>query len=159
VDDDPDLLRMVRQLLEEEGLTVETAADGEQALERAGYRRPALVVLDLLLPDLRGEQVAQTLRNHYGSLPIVLISASGRTQEAAHRLGVFAYFDKPFETDALVAAVRLGARLPRPPGRSAEAEAVALAADKVIAALQKAGVNASLLKLLADLEQQTRGGE
>src|SRR5438067_10650096 len=56
VDDDPEIRDVVRWLLEDEGWTVETASDGRDALERATQVRPALIVLDMGLPILSGEE-------------------------------------------------------------------------------------------------------
>jgi two-component system response regulator MprA len=101
--------QMIRWALEEEGFAVETAADGEQALERAASRQPALVVLDLLLPFRSGEAVSDWLRATYGGqCPILVITADGRPAEKAQRVRAFAYLTKPFEVDDLLTLVRQG---------------------------------------------------
>jgi len=107
VDDDPQLRHVIRLTLEEEGLTVETAADGHQALARATRYRPRLVVLDMGLPRLDGAALAVELRAILGqSLPLLVISADGNIVEKARRVGARAYLAKPFELDALAAAVQ-----------------------------------------------------
>ena len=65
VDDDPEIRDVVRWLLEDEGWTVETASDGRDALERATRARPALIVLDMGLPIMSGEEVAMRLHDVY----------------------------------------------------------------------------------------------
>lgn len=106
VDDDPDIREAVRWLLEDEGLAVETAADGLQAVERAMRDRPALVVLDMGLPLLSGEEVAAALRAHFREPPpIIVITAAGSVAEKAQRIGAFAYVSKPFDLDELVRTV------------------------------------------------------
>ncbi len=107
VDDDPEIRDVVRWLLEDEGWTVETASDGRDALERATRERPALIVLDMGLPIINGEEVARRLRQVYASPPpIVVVSADGRAGEKAARIGAASYLHKPFDVDALARLVR-----------------------------------------------------
>ena len=107
VDDDPEIRDVVRWLLEDEGWTVETASDGRDALERATQSRPALIVLDMGLPILSGEEVANRLRVYFDQPPpIVVVSADGRAGEKAARIGAAAYLHKPFDVDELARLVR-----------------------------------------------------
>lgn len=107
VDDDPQLRQVIRQALEEDGLAVETAADGRQALDQATRRRPRLVVLDMGLPLLDGAGFAAKLHALYGDeVPLLVITADGHVVEKARRVGACAYLAKPFELDALSAAVQ-----------------------------------------------------
>jgi two-component system response regulator MprA len=109
VDNDRRMREMIQWALEEEGFVVETAADGEQALERAAHRQPALVVLDLMLPSRGGEAVSDWLRATYGEeCPILVTTADRQPAEKARRIRAFAYLTKPFEVDDLVATVRRG---------------------------------------------------
>jgi two-component system response regulator MprA len=109
VEDDLHLRQTIQWALEDEGLAVETASHGQQALERAAQQRPALVVLDWGLPLLNGQRVADALRAAHGDgLPIVLITADGRAAEKARLVGAYAYLHKPFELDALLAAIQQG---------------------------------------------------
>ena len=109
VEDEPAIRELVRWLLEDLGLPVETAADGADALEQGTRRRPALVVLDLNLPGLDGVSVARGLRATWGeTLPILVVSAMERIAEHAQQVGAFAYLRKPFDVEALPAAVRHG---------------------------------------------------
>ncbi len=106
VDDDATIRQAVQWALEDEGLTVETAADGRQALKRAAARRPALVVLDMGLPLIDGAGVATALRTlHATAPPIVVITADGRASEKARQIGAVEYLSKPFEMARLVQAV------------------------------------------------------
>jgi two-component system response regulator MprA len=108
VDDDPEIRDVVRWLLEDEGWTVETASDGRDALERATRARPALIVLDMGLPILSGEEVAMRLRDVYvDPPPIIVVSADGRAGEKAARIGAASYLHKPFDVDALAELVRV----------------------------------------------------
>jgi DNA-binding response OmpR family regulator len=106
VEDEPDLRDSVRWLLEDEGLRVETASDGQQALDRAARTKPALVVLDLGLPILSGEEVAEGLRRIFADPPpIVVMSAAGTVGERTRRIGAIAWVPKPFDLDDLLEAV------------------------------------------------------
>jgi len=158
VDDDEDILKMIRWFLEREGFLVETATNGRDALARARERRPAVVVLDLLLPDLDGQQVATRLRDLYGAgLPILIMSASGRERKTAQEIGAVGYLGKPFELEALRTAVQWGQRTTRAGYRSQEAAAVAEAAEQVTAALRRAGVQSSVLRRVQELGKNLPG--
>ena len=107
VEDDPRLRRLIQRVLELAGFAVETAADGWQALALASHRRPAAVVLDLKLPRLEGEDVADGLGMLYEvGVPIVVVSGAADVAEQALRLGATAWLRKPFASSELVAAVR-----------------------------------------------------
>ena len=107
VDDDPEIRDVVRWLLEDEGWRVETASDGRHALEQVARVHPALIVLDMGLPILNGEEVAQRLHQVYDDPPpIIVVSADGRAGEKAGRIAAAAYLHKPFDVDALARLVR-----------------------------------------------------
>jgi two-component system OmpR family response regulator len=107
VDDDPHLRQLMQWALEDEGLPVETASDGREAVALAARREPALVVLDMGLPRLNGEGVVAELRAAYGErVPVVVVTADGHAAEKARRVGARAYLHKPFELDDFVRAVQ-----------------------------------------------------
>ena len=106
VDDEPEIVQFVSAALEDEGFAVTTAADGRQALEMAATARPDLVVLDMMLPRLGGEGIAKELRRAHGDLPILVMTADGRAEEKAQRVGAFAFLSKPFDLHRLVTLVR-----------------------------------------------------
>jgi DNA-binding response OmpR family regulator len=109
VEDDPQIRQTIQWALQDEGYHVETAADGEQALQQAARRRPGLLVLDMGLPGLDGAGIADGLRAVYTEPPpILLITADGRAQAKAQRVGAFAHLSKPFELDELVGLVQQG---------------------------------------------------
>ena len=107
VDDQPDIVRLVRDYLERAGFDVLAAGDGEQALQVARRTRPDLVILDLGLPGLDGLDVARALRRD-GDVPIIMLTA--RTEEtdrvAGLELGADDYVTKPFSAREMVARVR-----------------------------------------------------
>jgi CheY-like chemotaxis protein len=106
VDDDPDILDAICDILQAEGYRVERARHGLEALERVAARRPDLILLDLMMPVMDGVAFAQALRDRkmYEGLPIVVISADGNPQRAA-AVGAQVYLAKPFDIDALLGAV------------------------------------------------------
>ena len=83
-----------------------TAANGRQAVDVAAQNRPDMLVLDMMLPRLDGQQVAQEVRRLYGNIPVLLMTADGRAQEKAQRVGAFAFLSKPFDVGELVALVQ-----------------------------------------------------
>jgi CheY-like chemotaxis protein len=106
VDDDPVMRQALREAFEDEGMAVETASDGREALRKVADRWPALVVLDVTLPVLDGYQVADRLRASDRPVPILAITGDGQAREKAHRMGAFAYLRKPFELSELLRLVQ-----------------------------------------------------
>jgi|SRR5438309_6294578 len=108
VDDDPHICQVIQWLLEDEGMSVVTAADGKEALDRAIQRPPALLILDVTLPTLDGYQLVDALRKAGTVPPVLMITADGSAPAKAARLGAYAYCRKPFETTELLDAVHRG---------------------------------------------------
>lgn len=106
VDDDPDILDAICDILEGEGYRVARARHGGEALERVAAEEPAIILLDLMMPVMDGLAFAQALRQlpHRQRIPIVVISADGNPQRAAS-IGAVGYLAKPFDIDALLAQV------------------------------------------------------
>lgn len=112
VDDDPNVRTLLRLMLEVEGLQVETAENGFQAMARALHHLPSLVLLDLDIPILGGETIARELRATYGeAITIILISGNLDVAEVAQRVRADAYVPKPFSRAAVLAALRSTDRL------------------------------------------------
>ena len=107
VDDEPQIVQLVRDYLEHGGFKVLTAADGQSALRAAATLRPDLVILDLGLPGVDGLDVTRSLRRN-GEVPIIMLTA--RTDESDKlvglELGADDYVTKPFSPKELVARVR-----------------------------------------------------
>ncbi len=118
-DDDPPIRTLIDTALQEAGYDCVLAADGKAALEQARATRPDLVVLDVGMPFMTGDEVHRELRRDPRTryIPVVFVTAKGTTAELAARLrnGADDYVAKPFDVDELVAriasALRRGAEL------------------------------------------------
>ncbi len=117
VDDEPQILRALQTNLRGAGYEVETAATAEGALSAAAMKPPDAVILDLVLPDGRGTDVARELRR-WSSAPILILSVVGEEQEkvAALDAGADDYVQKPFGIDELLARLRALLRRAAPAG-------------------------------------------
>lgn len=107
VDDDRKITDMLRRTLIYEGYRVATAADGEEALTKAQVERPDLVILDWLLPNLNGIEVAKLLRAT-SNAPILMLTARDAVEDRVEGLesGADDYLVKPFAPEELLARIR-----------------------------------------------------
>ena len=107
VDDEPNIIELLRLYLEREGFAVLAARDGEEALAVAARHDPDLVVLDLMLPKVDGWEVCRELRRR-GDTPILMLTARSDDVDAivGLELGADDYVTKPFNPRALVARVK-----------------------------------------------------
>jgi len=108
VDDDPKIVRLVRTYLERDGHRVTEAADGRGALEAMAADPPALVVLDLMIPEISGLDILTRTRAAGSRTPILVLSARGLTSDRITGLeaGADDYLPKPFSPAELVLRVR-----------------------------------------------------
>jgi CheY-like chemotaxis protein len=105
VDDDPDILEAICDILEVEHYRVARARNGAEALDRVEEEKPDAILLDLMMPVMDGVSFAQNLRERpQRDVPIVVISADGNPQRAAS-VGARAYLAKPFDIETLLAHV------------------------------------------------------
>jgi DNA-binding response OmpR family regulator len=107
VDDEPRLLAFLRSELKASGYRVSVANDGKSALRAAAARGPDLVILDVMLPDMDGFEVARQLRKE-SSVPILMLTARTNDTDKVEGLdaGADDYLTKPFSTPELLARVR-----------------------------------------------------
>ena len=121
VDDEPQIHRFLRPMLQAVGYDPVPATTGSEALRLAALRAPALVLLDLGLPDLDGQEVLRRLRD-FSAVPIIVLSARDRAAEkiAALDAGANDYVEKPFDVGELLARIRVVLRTAA--GREAAAE-------------------------------------
>jgi DNA-binding response OmpR family regulator len=108
VDDEPGILRFIRRALESEGHTVLTASDGSEGLRLAAEHRPALVILDLVMPGLSGTAVLAALLTDRSDARVLVLSAVGDVQARVRCLdaGAVDFLPKPFAVAELLARVR-----------------------------------------------------
>jgi two-component system KDP operon response regulator KdpE len=112
VDDEPQIHRFLRPTLEAAGYLVTRADTGAEALKQAALKPPSLVLLDLGLPDMDGQEVLVQLRR-FCSPPVIVLSARDRPAEkiAALDAGANDYVEKPFDIGELLARIRAALRV------------------------------------------------
>jgi two-component system, OmpR family, response regulator len=108
VDDEPNIVDVVSMALRYQGFDVETAATGREAISAASTYRPHLMVLDIMLPDMEGFEVARRLGADRSGLPIVFLTARDTTEDKIRGLttGGDDYVTKPFSLEELIARIR-----------------------------------------------------
>jgi DNA-binding response OmpR family regulator len=118
IDDDSAVRRVLNRLFELEGYTVDLAGDGIKGLELFRRTTPSAVLLDLLLPDISGEEICQTIAQLAPGLPIIVVSAKSEDVDKVVflEMGAWDYVTKPFSPRELLARVRAALR------RSAQVE-------------------------------------
>jgi len=111
VDDEPQILRALQTSLRGAGYEVDTASTGAEALTAAAVQPPDAVILDLVLPDVRGTDVCRELRT-WSTVPVIVLSVVGGEEEkvAALDAGADDYVTKPFGLDELLARLRAALR-------------------------------------------------
>ena len=108
VDDEPNIADVISMALRFQGFEVETAGDGQAALDAAVRFAPALIVLDVMLPDMEGFEVARRLGTEATRTPIIFLTARDATEDKVRGLtmGGDDYVTKPFSLEELVARIR-----------------------------------------------------
>jgi two-component system OmpR family response regulator len=108
VDDEPNIVDVVSMALRFQGFTVETAGTGAEALAAVTAFKPHLIVLDVMLPDMEGFDVAQRLGAQRARVPIIFLTARDATDDKIRglTLGGDDYVTKPFSLEELVARIR-----------------------------------------------------
>lgn len=125
VDDEEDILELVRYNLKREGYDVICAEDGNQALDRVSKHMPDLVLLDIMLPGVDGFDVCKTMKNDSKTahIPVIMLTAKSEESDMVSGLEVGAddYISKPFSPRILVARVKaMLRRFPKKDGDAGE---------------------------------------
>jgi two-component system, OmpR family, response regulator len=109
VDDEPNIADVISMALRYEGFDVETAGNGADAIATVNSYRPHLMVLDIMLPDMEGFEVARRLGGERAELPIVFLTARDTQEDKIRGLttGGDDYVTKPFSLEELIARVRV----------------------------------------------------
>jgi len=109
-DDEPNIVTSLEFLMEQAGMEVQVARDGQEAIDMAESFRPDLILLDVMMPVLNGYEVCQRLKSDpkLRHVRVLILSAKGRDVEVAkgRELGADGYITKPFSTRELVSKVR-----------------------------------------------------
>ena len=105
VDDDPEILAMLRDFLEGEGLAIRTAANGAEALKALDEISPALILLDMRMPVLDGWGFAERFRARGLEYPIVVMTAAESARRWADEIGATGYIAKPFDVNVLLQTI------------------------------------------------------
>lgn len=108
VDDEPNIIELAQLYLEREGYNIITAFDGKSALDAVEKQRPALLVLDLMMPEVDGLEVCRTLRGKKDPVSILMLTARDEDIDKilGLELGADDYLTKPFNPRELVARVK-----------------------------------------------------
>lgn len=118
VEDDPDIVELLEYSLEREGYKVLAASDGEKGLSEARRRKPALVLLDLMLPGLDGLSICRALKEDGATkdIPVMMLTAKGEESDVVVGLefGADDYVRKPFSPRELIARIRAVMRRSQP---------------------------------------------
>lgn len=113
VDDDPGIRGFLQAILQAEGFTVATAANGQEGLDEVAARRPDVVLLDLAMPVLNGWQFQARLRAQRRDIPVVFMSAGHNAAIEARQHRAAGHLTKPFAVEEMLALVAHLARVPR----------------------------------------------
>jgi DNA-binding response OmpR family regulator len=108
IEDEDEMARGLKDLLEFEGYEVATAGTGKDGLQAIGRRVPDCIILDLMLPDLNGYQVCEEIRDQKYRVPILMLTAKAQDYDKIRGLEVGAddYMTKPFSVGELLARVK-----------------------------------------------------
>jgi len=108
VEDHADLRDLLAVLLETEGFAVQTAGNGQEALACLAAARPDVILLDLMMPVMTGDEFRQRqlADPRYRDVPVICMTAAHDGHDRAERLRADAYFEKPLDFDRLLGAVR-----------------------------------------------------
>ena len=108
VDDEPNIADVISMALRYQGFAVESAGDGKHALKAVKTFNPHLIVLDIMLPDMEGFEVAERLGAERGTVPIIFLTARDATADKLRGLttGGDDYVTKPFSLEELIARIR-----------------------------------------------------
>ncbi len=110
VDDEEDIVKLVKMYLEHHRYEVITANDGQEGFEKAKTEKPDLIILDLMLPRMHGYKVCGLLKKDtmYAKIPIILFTAKAQEKDIklGQEVGADAYITKPFEPEILLAKIK-----------------------------------------------------
>lgn len=101
IDDEREFTRTIDQFFSARGFTVHVAMTGTSGLELVTYHKPDVVLVDLKLPGMDGDEILQAIKKDYPATKVIVITAyndGGKTRDRLLALGAFAHFDKPISS-------------------------------------------------------------
>jgi two-component system alkaline phosphatase synthesis response regulator PhoP len=111
VDDNPDIITIVRTILEGRGFNVLSASSGAECLEALKSQKPDLIVLDIMMPEMDGLEVLTRLKStsEFTNIPVVLLTAKVQYEDVlgGYKLGADYYITKPFTSTQLINGINL----------------------------------------------------
>jgi CheY-like chemotaxis protein len=111
VDDDPEIIKTTRWMLESGGFVVEAATSGHEALASLRARRPTILLLDVMMPEMSGFDVLKTIRSEPSTakLPVILVTAKSADRDVltGYQMDADYYLAKPYSRDDLMYAIQL----------------------------------------------------
>jgi two-component system response regulator MprA len=105
VDDQDEIRHTLQTALDDEGYTVECAANGREALDILARSKPCVILLDLMMPVMDGWAFCEEQKRSGDQTPVVLLSAAGRLDEQAKALCAAAFIPKPFDLDRVISTI------------------------------------------------------
>ena len=110
IDDSPTVQRLIEMILASQGYEVILASDGEEGIAKARSERPAVILVDFVMPKMNGFQVCKILKEDpdFKDTPIILVTSKGDKvgSKFVDALGITDFFTKPFQPDELLAKIR-----------------------------------------------------
>jgi CheY-like chemotaxis protein len=111
VDDNPDIITIVKTILEGKGYNVLSASSGQELLNLLNSRKPDLIILDIMMPEMDGLEVLGRLKGvtETASIPVILLTAKVQYEDVlgGYKLGADYYITKPFTSTQLVNGINL----------------------------------------------------
>ncbi|MEM6298593.1 MAG: response regulator transcription factor [Bacteroidota bacterium] len=136
VDDEPDIVLLLKYNLEKEGYTVETAANGEEAVQKCKEFKPEMILLDIMMPKMDGVEACRQIRSDPQNSNIFIIFLTARAEEyseiAAFDVGANDYLTKPVKPRALLSRIKANFRRDSQSTESISKTSVVEIADFVI---------------------------
>ncbi len=108
VDDDKNILRLIKAYLEKDSYRIYNATDGNECFDMIGLEMPDVILLDLRIPGMDGIAVMERIKKFYPQIPIVMMSAHGTIESAVEsmKIGAYDFVTKPFDSNRLKVSVR-----------------------------------------------------
>ena len=151
IDDEADIRKLIKESLEEEGYSVTTAANSQQALAAVQQKPPHIMILDIWLQgsDLDGLGILEIVKKKYPLLPVIVISGHGTIETAvtATKMGAYDYMEKPFTHDKLMIVLKRAYETSRIKRENLDLR------SKVIDRNELIGKSLAIIKLKAEIEK------